>query len=80
MSPNVPFDMPSDADRGENAFTLHPLNTTDKLVKYWTNTFKTLDVFWENWKKEYLICLKEGTMKEINFPKLVEKRNHAKEK
>lgn len=47
-----PLDIPTDEDSMQDEFTLHPLNTKDKLDKYWSNALKTLDVFWGNWKND----------------------------
>uniref|UniRef100_A0A1I7VYD1 DUF5641 domain-containing protein n=1 Tax=Loa loa TaxID=7209 RepID=A0A1I7VYD1_LOALO len=74
ISPNVPSNVPSNQDCDQEEFILHTPNTRDKLINHWSNTLKTLDVFWENWKNEYLISLRERTQRELASPRLVDKR------
>uniref|UniRef100_A0A1I7VRD7 DUF5641 domain-containing protein n=1 Tax=Loa loa TaxID=7209 RepID=A0A1I7VRD7_LOALO len=74
ISPNVPSNTPSNHECDQEEFILHTPNTRDKLINYWSNTLKTLDVFWENWKNEYLISLGERTQRELASPRLVDKR------
>uniref|UniRef100_A0A1I7VZZ9 DUF5641 domain-containing protein n=1 Tax=Loa loa TaxID=7209 RepID=A0A1I7VZZ9_LOALO len=74
ISPYVLLDIPTNEDIIQDEFRLHPLNTKGKLVNYWSNILKTLDVFWEIWKNEYLSSLRERTQREIVSPKRMEKR------
>uniref|UniRef100_A0AAF5Q4M9 DUF5641 domain-containing protein n=1 Tax=Wuchereria bancrofti TaxID=6293 RepID=A0AAF5Q4M9_WUCBA len=71
ISPNVPLNIPSDNDSDQEEFILHTPNTRDKLINYWSNTLKTL--FWEIWKNEYLIGLRERIQRELASPRLVDK-------
>uniref|UniRef100_A0A1I7W4J9 DUF5641 domain-containing protein n=1 Tax=Loa loa TaxID=7209 RepID=A0A1I7W4J9_LOALO len=58
----------------EEEYVPHPIKTKDKLVEYWNNTLKTLDVFWKVWRDEYLTSLRERTQREVVSPRLVENR------
>ncbi|EJD74032.1 hypothetical protein LOAG_18597 [Loa loa] len=58
----------------EDEYVFHPIKTKDKLVEYWNNTLKTLDVFWKVWRDEYLTSLRERTQREVVSPRLVENR------
>uniref|UniRef100_A0A1I7W0I4 Integrase_H2C2 domain-containing protein n=1 Tax=Loa loa TaxID=7209 RepID=A0A1I7W0I4_LOALO len=42
-TPYVSLDIPTNEDSTQDEFTLHPLNTKEKLVNYWSNTLKALD-------------------------------------
>uniref|UniRef100_A0A1I7VB00 DUF5641 domain-containing protein n=1 Tax=Loa loa TaxID=7209 RepID=A0A1I7VB00_LOALO len=74
ISPYVSLNILTDEDNIQDDFTLHPLNTKEKLVNYWSNTLKTSDIFWEIWKNKYLNGLRKRTQREIVSPKRVEKR------
>ncbi|MCP9263590.1 Integrase core domain containing protein [Dirofilaria immitis] len=54
-------------DNDEEEYHLHRLSTKEKLVRYWSNTLKALDTFWEIWKRE-------RTQREYNSPKGAEVR------
>ncbi|VIP00236.1 Uncharacterized protein BM_BM17172 [Brugia malayi] len=74
ISPMASLDLPINYDSHQDEYTPYTIKTKDKLVKYWTTTLNTLDVFWKLWKEEYLISLRERTQRELKSPRIVEKR------
>uniref|UniRef100_A0AAF5Q7K6 DUF5641 domain-containing protein n=1 Tax=Wuchereria bancrofti TaxID=6293 RepID=A0AAF5Q7K6_WUCBA len=56
-------------DDTQEEFIPYRFDTRERLVKYWKSILKTLDVFWEIWRTEYLTSLKERTQREITSSK-----------
>uniref|UniRef100_A0A1I7VXF0 DUF5641 domain-containing protein n=1 Tax=Loa loa TaxID=7209 RepID=A0A1I7VXF0_LOALO len=77
--PNTSLHLPmiKDDDTQEE-FIPHRLDTKERLVKYWESTLKTLDIFWEIFRTEYLTSLREHTQREITSPKGAQKRTPRK--
>uniref|UniRef100_A0AAF5PKS8 DUF5641 domain-containing protein n=1 Tax=Wuchereria bancrofti TaxID=6293 RepID=A0AAF5PKS8_WUCBA len=74
ISPMASLDLPINYDSHQDEYTPYTIKTKDTLVKYWTSTLTTLDVFWKLWKEEYLTSLRERTQRELKSPRIVEKR------
>lgn len=47
-------------------------------MRHWESTLKTLNVFWEIWRTEYLTSLRERTQREITSSKGAQKRTPRK--
>uniref|UniRef100_A8PIT2 DUF5641 domain-containing protein n=1 Tax=Brugia malayi TaxID=6279 RepID=A8PIT2_BRUMA len=62
----------------QEEFTPYRLDTREKLVRHWESTLKTLNVFWEIWRTEYLTSLRERTQREITSSKGAQKRTPRK--
>uniref|UniRef100_A0A1I7VP95 Reverse transcriptase domain-containing protein n=1 Tax=Loa loa TaxID=7209 RepID=A0A1I7VP95_LOALO len=74
ISPMASLDIPIKYENQEKEYTPYVLKTKDNLIKHWTSTLKTLDVFWRLWREDYLASLRERQQKEIHSPRLIEKR------
>ncbi|VDO46347.1 unnamed protein product [Onchocerca flexuosa] len=75
LSPNASLDIPANVNSNDDdEYTPYSLNSKTKLLKYWSNTLLSLDVFWKLWKEEYLASLRERTQREPISPRSVEKR------
>uniref|UniRef100_A0A1I7VAN4 Integrase catalytic domain-containing protein n=1 Tax=Loa loa TaxID=7209 RepID=A0A1I7VAN4_LOALO len=74
ISPTASLDIPIKYENEEEEYTPYVLKTKDNLIKHWTSTLKTLDVFWKLWREDYLASLRERQQKEIHSPRLIEKR------
>uniref|UniRef100_A0A1I7VYT7 DUF1758 domain-containing protein n=1 Tax=Loa loa TaxID=7209 RepID=A0A1I7VYT7_LOALO len=74
ISPMASLDIPIKYENQEEEYTPYVLKTKDNLIKHWTSTLKTLDVFWKLWREDYLASLRERQQKEIHSPRLIEKR------
>lgn len=73
ISPNTPFSLPN-YDLDKNEFIPHQPNTREELMEYWSNTLKSLDKFWEVWRNEYLVSLRERTQIQHKSPRTVEEK------
>ncbi|VDM98441.1 unnamed protein product, partial [Onchocerca ochengi] len=74
ISPNASLDIPTNYESNQDEYTPHRLNTKNKLLKYWSNTLSALDFFWNLWRDEYIVNLRERTQKELTSPRAVERR------
>lgn len=74
ISPNASLITPTIDNNNEDEYVPHKLSTKERLIKYWSNTLKALDIFWETWRHEYLISLRERTQREHTSPRSVETR------
>ncbi|VDK82638.1 unnamed protein product, partial [Onchocerca ochengi] len=74
ISPTASLDISIKHENDEEEYTPYALKTKDKLIKHWTSTLKTLDIFWKLWRKDYLESLRERLQKEMHSPRLTEER------
>uniref|UniRef100_A0A8R1TMJ0 DUF5641 domain-containing protein n=1 Tax=Onchocerca volvulus TaxID=6282 RepID=A0A8R1TMJ0_ONCVO len=74
ISPTFTFKIPIKNNEEDEEYTPYPLRTKDKVVECWKQVLKTLDVFWNRWRDEYLSSLRERTQREIVSPRSVETR------
>uniref|UniRef100_A0A1I7W0C9 DUF5641 domain-containing protein n=1 Tax=Loa loa TaxID=7209 RepID=A0A1I7W0C9_LOALO len=65
ISPTASLDIPIDTEQDRDEYIPYISKTRDKLIDYWTNTLKTLDVFWKLWRDEYLTSLRERMRTEV---------------
>uniref|UniRef100_A0A1I7VPB6 Integrase catalytic domain-containing protein n=1 Tax=Loa loa TaxID=7209 RepID=A0A1I7VPB6_LOALO len=63
ISPMASLDIPIKYENQEEEYTPYVLKTKDNLIKHWTSTLKTLDVFWKLWREDYLASLRERQQK-----------------
>ncbi|KAL3998739.1 Integrase core domain family protein [Acanthocheilonema viteae] len=75
ISPNASLDIPTNYESNQDEYTPYGLNTKNKLLKYWFNTLKALDVFWKLWRDEYIVSLRERTQRKLTSPRAVERRS-----
>uniref|UniRef100_A0A1I7VM44 Integrase catalytic domain-containing protein n=1 Tax=Loa loa TaxID=7209 RepID=A0A1I7VM44_LOALO len=66
-------------DDEQDEFKPGNFDTRERIIKYWLGTLKVLDIFWEIWKKDYLMSLRERTQKEHVNPKGTENRKPREE-
>uniref|UniRef100_A8QAW8 Integrase core domain containing protein n=1 Tax=Brugia malayi TaxID=6279 RepID=A8QAW8_BRUMA len=77
--PNASLHLPiNEVYSRQEEFTPYRLDTREKLVRHWESTLKTLNVFWEIWRTEYLTSLRERTQREITSSKGAQKRTPRK--
>ncbi|VDN00618.1 unnamed protein product, partial [Onchocerca ochengi] len=74
ISPMASLDIPIKYENEEEEYAPHVLKIKDELVKHWTSTLKTLDVFWKLWRQDYLASIRERLQKEIRSPRITEER------
>ncbi|KAL3981809.1 hypothetical protein ACH3XW_44595 [Acanthocheilonema viteae] len=72
--PNASLFIPNGNNDNEDEFTLHKPTTQERLLKHWSSTLETLNVFWEIWKDQYLNSLKDRHQLEHKSPRNVAKR------
>ena len=56
----------------ENSY-IYDSNNREKIMNIWKGTLRNLDEFWEKWKKEYLILLREKNNREHKKPHITSK-------
>ncbi|VDN00364.1 unnamed protein product [Onchocerca ochengi] len=69
----------SPSNTEEPEFIPGRLSTKYLLIRYWRDTLRTLDIFWEKWKYEYLTSLRERTQREHRSPRSTERRTPHEE-
>ncbi|VDM93242.1 unnamed protein product [Onchocerca ochengi] len=68
------YRIPIKNNEEDEEYTPYPLRTKNKVVECWKQVLKTLDVFWNRWRDEYLSSLRKRTQREIVSPRAVETR------
>uniref|UniRef100_A0AAF5PNU1 DUF5641 domain-containing protein n=1 Tax=Wuchereria bancrofti TaxID=6293 RepID=A0AAF5PNU1_WUCBA len=77
--PNASLHLPiNEVYNRQEEFIPYRLDTREKLVRHWESTLKTLNVFWEIWRTEYLTSLRERAQREITSSKGAQKRTPRK--
>uniref|UniRef100_A0AAF5RY68 DUF5641 domain-containing protein n=1 Tax=Wuchereria bancrofti TaxID=6293 RepID=A0AAF5RY68_WUCBA len=77
--PNASLHLPiNEVYNRQEEFIPYRLDTREKLVRHWESTLKTLNVFWEIRRTEYLTSLRERTQREITSSKGAQKRTPKK--
>ncbi|VDM93772.1 unnamed protein product, partial [Onchocerca ochengi] len=74
ISPTFTLRIPIKTNEEDEEYTPYPLRSEDKAVECWKQVLKTLDVFWNRWRDEYLPSLRERTQRKIVSPRSVETR------
>ena len=79
MNPNhvIPDSISSfkDGDIQDTDYTEGKVSTTDKLLDIWKSGQRKLNEFWNLWKNDYLLSLREWTQASLNCSR--KQSNHA---